>query len=126
MARFYGQVGYGETVEATPESGVWEDKITEIPYYGDVIRNSRNLESGDKANPDITVDNRISIVADQYAIEHFFNIKYVRWAGVPWTVTNVEVQRPRLILQLGSVYNGPTTDIVVTAASASNMKGDLE
>lgn len=108
MARFFGEVGYGESIETPSDSGVWVDNITEFPYQGDVIRNSRNLESGDKLNENIVVANSISIVADQYAIEHFFNIKYVRWAGVLWTVTQVEVKSPRLILDIGSVYNGPT------------------
>lgn len=108
MARFHGEVGYGETVESPPGSGVWVDQITEFPYTGDVIRNSRRLESGEGLNDDISVGNSISIVADQHAIEHFFKIKYVRWAGVLWTVTTVEVRSPRLILSLGSVYNGPT------------------
>ena len=108
MARFHGEVGYGETVESPSGSGVWVDQITEFPYTGDVIRNSRRLESGEGLNDDISVGNSISIVADQHAIEHFFKIKYVRWAGVLWTVTTVEVRSPRLILSLGSVYNGPT------------------
>jgi len=108
MAKFYGEVGYGEAIEDPPNSGVWVDNITEYFYYGDVIRNSRNLESGETLNNDISVGNSISIVADQYAINHFFKIKYVRWAGILWTVTSVEVKSPRLILSLGSVYNGPT------------------
>jgi MFS superfamily sulfate permease-like transporter len=108
MARFYGNVGYGESVESPPESGVWVMQITELPYYGDVNRNTRRLESGDGLNKDITVSNTISILADDHAVEHFHDIKYVMWEGVRWTVTNVEVQRPRLILSLGSVYNGPT------------------
>lgn len=107
MARFHGEVGYGNSEEAPPGSGVWVDIIEEFPYTGDVVRNTRKLESGDSLNDDITVANSISIVADQYAIDHFFNIKYVRWAGVLWTVTLVEVRSPRLILSLGSVYNGP-------------------
>lgn len=108
MARFYGEVGYGDSVETPPESGVWVDIITEFIYQGDVIRNTRMLANNEKLNDDITVSNSISIVADQYAIEHFFNIKYIRWAGVLWTVREVEVRSPRLILHLGSVYNGPT------------------
>jgi hypothetical protein len=108
MARFFGEVGYGDTVETPSTSGVWVDIITEISYFGDVIRNTRKLESGEYLNDDLSVGNSISIVADQYAIEHFFKIKYVRWAGVLWTVTQVEVRSPRLILSLGSVYNGPT------------------
>lgn len=107
MARFHGEVGYGEPVEKTP--GNWVNKITEFPYTGDVIRNVRNLESqGDKVNADISLGNSISIVADEYAIKHFALIKYVRWGGVLWTVPTVEVRRPRLILSLGGVYNGPT------------------
>lgn len=106
MARFHGEVGYGESVEIRP--GVYEDVVTEQVYSGDVIRNTRKLESGEGLNDDITMGNSISIVADQHAIDHFFQIKYVRWAGVNWTVTSVEVRRPRLILSLGSVYNGPT------------------
>lgn len=108
MARFYGAVGYGIPVESPEGSGVWVNEITEFSYFGNVIRNTRRLDSGDGLNKDVSVSNSISIVADEYAIKHFFAIKYVIWEGVRWTVTQVEVQRPRLILSLGSVYNGPT------------------
>jgi hypothetical protein len=30
--------------------------------------------------------------------------------GTLWTLSNVEVQSPRLVLRLGGVYNGPTPD----------------
>jgi hypothetical protein len=79
-----------------------------MSYYGDVVRNSRQLRESDKVNYDLSVGNSISIVADPYASEHFFAIRYVEWAGALWTVSNVEVQSPRLILRLGEVYNGPT------------------
>lgn len=105
MARFHGIVGYTEDqVETTP--GVWDDSIVEFPYTGDVIRDTRKLAPGDGLHSDVTVNNNISILCDKYAIDHYHNIRYVMWEGVRWTVTNVEVQRPRLILSLGSVYNG--------------------
>lgn len=106
MAKFHGRVGYGESVEESP--GVFVDAIIEYSYYGDVVQNSRSLQPRDDLNPAIAVGNSISIVADAYAREHFFAIRYVEWAGVLWTVANVEVQSPRLILRLGEVYNGPT------------------
>lgn len=106
--RFFGEVGYGESEETQSGSGVWVDVITEAPYYGDVVRNTRKSDTGEGINNDITVNNLISIVADDFALQHFFKIRYVRWAGVLWTVTEVEVKSPRLILTLGSVYNGPT------------------
>lgn len=106
MAKFHGRVGYSaEQAETSP--GVWEDTIVEKRYSGDVVRNSRQSREGQNLNNDLSVGNSISIVADAYAYEHFFAMRYVEWSGVLWTVSNVEVQRPRLILQLGEVYHGP-------------------
>lgn len=107
MARFFGKVGYGNSVETPVNSGIWVDNIVELEYYGDVIRNTRKLDDTENLNNNLTVSNSISIVTDQYAIDNFFAIRYVEWAGVFWTVTNVEVQSPRLILSIGNVYNGP-------------------
>jgi len=112
MAKFYGEIGYGETVETAP--GVWADNIVEYHYYGDVVRNTRSLQEGEKLNNDLSVGNSISIVADAYANEHFFAIRYIKWAGTLWTVSDVEVQSPRLLLRLGGVYNGPTPAAPVT------------
>jgi hypothetical protein len=106
MARFYGRIGYAHSVETAP--GVWSEEITERWYYGDVIRNARNLREGENLNPDLSVQNSISIVADAYANDHFFAIRYVEWAGALWTISSVEVQSPRLLLRLGEVYNGLT------------------
>ena len=108
MTRFYGPVGYANSVETASGSGVWEDVITEVPYFGDVLRDTKKDQKGDGLNDDIVINNSISIVTDEYAMEHFFKIKYVMWEGERWTVTNVEVKRPRLILTLGGVYNGST------------------
>ena len=105
MAKFHGAIGFGESVENA--SGVWEDVIVEHKYYGDVIRNTRKLNDGESVNDDLSVLNSISIVANAYANEHFFAIRYIKWAGTLWTVSDVVVQSPRLILTLGGVYNGP-------------------
>lgn len=106
--KFYGEVGYGNTEEVPPGSGVWKDVITERKLYGDVQQASRRLQEDGDLNKEITVSNIISVVADAYASEHFFAIRYVKWAGVLWVVDNVTVQHPRLLLRLGGVYNGPT------------------
>ena len=106
--RFFGAVGYGESSETLPGDGVWKNVITEVEYYGDVIRAIRRLEADNKVNSDLSVNNSISIVADEYAFNNFMNIKYVVWGDVRWVVSAVEVKHPRLILSLGEVYNGPT------------------
>lgn len=106
--RFHGVVGYGESQETEPGSGVWEEVVTEFPYTGDVQRDIRRTEHNEQVIGDIRPNNSISIVADQYANDHYYNMKYVVWNGVRWVVTTVQVQPPRLILSLGGVYNGPT------------------
>jgi len=106
MAKFMGVIGYGHSVETAP--GVWQDVITEVEAYGDVIQTTRRLEFGEQVNPELTVTNTISIVADAYASENYFAIRYVSWMGALWIVNSVEVQSPRLLLRMGEVYHGPT------------------
>ncbi|QBZ73574.1 hypothetical protein SEA_ROSAASANTEWAA_10 [Streptomyces phage RosaAsantewaa] len=105
MARFRGKVGYGESVETAP--GVWEDVITEVTYAGDVLRNSLKFREGQSVNDDLSVSNSISVIADDSLIEQISALRYVVWAGAYWSISEVEVQRPRLLLRLGGVYNGP-------------------
>lgn len=104
MAKFYGAIGYAETVETTP--GVWKEQITERKYYGDLIRNTRRLETADQLNDNINVSNEISIVADPFAISNFHSMRYVELMGAKWKVSSVEVRYPRLILTVGGLYNG--------------------
>lgn len=104
MAKFYGKIGYAETVEVRP--GVKEEQITELNYFGDLVRNSRRLMSTDQLNDNINVANEISILADPFAEQNFHNMRYVEFMGAKWKISNVDVQRPRLILTLGGLYNG--------------------
>ena len=101
--RYYGDIGYFETVETKP--GLFEEKLTFRKAQGDVIRNTKRNQLTSNVNDNIIVNNSISIVADPYAREHFFGIKCVRWQGTLWEVTSVEVQPPRLILELGGPYH---------------------
>lgn len=104
MAKFYGPIGYAVTVETKP--GVWEEQITERYYIGDVIRNTRRLQSTDQVNDDVNISNEISILADPFANGNFHAMRYVGFLGAKWKITSVEVQYPRLLLTLGGVYNG--------------------
>ena len=105
MARFSGLVGFSHTVRTAP--GVSSEVITEKgPYFGDVTRASRSMQQGVTVNAELSTTNTIEIVADDYASENIFAIRFVEWAGTPWIVTEVTVQRPRLLLRLGGVYRG--------------------
>lgn len=107
MARFYGVIGYVETVETEP--GIWEEQTTERSYYGEFVRKTSKFITSGGVNDNINVETEISIVADPYAIQKFCFMRYVEFMGVNWEITKVEVKRPRLILSIGGVYNGPQT-----------------
>lgn len=102
MAKYFGRIGYAEQVETVP--GVWEEKIVEHNYYGDVVRNIRRLESSGNLNDNINVSMEISIVADPYAIQNFHAMRYVEFMGSLWKISSVEVNYPRLILSIGGLY----------------------
>jgi hypothetical protein len=104
MAKFYGEIGYAVTVETRP--GVWEEQITTRMYYGELVRNTRRLQSANQLNDNINVTNEISIVSDPYADQNFHSMRYVEFRGSKWKIINVEVSSPRLILTLGGLYNG--------------------
>ena len=104
MAKWFGTIGFADTVEIRP--GVWEEQITEAKYYGDVIKNSRILQTGDQVNDSINIANQFSIVADPFAKNHFHKMRYIEYLGVKWKISTVEDQRPRLILTIGGLWNG--------------------
>lgn len=105
MAKWYGKIGYAITEETEP--GIWEEKIVERQYFGELVRNlKRNLQNSGEVNDNVNLSNGISIVADPFANLNFCNMRYVEYMGARWKITDVEVQRPRLILSMGGLYNG--------------------
>ena len=104
MNKWCGKIGYCEMVEMKP--GVWSEEITERQYFGELNPNIRKLQNADQLNDDINIQNKLSIVADAYAINNFHSIRYAEFMNARWKITNVEVMHPRLILTLGGVWNG--------------------
>lgn len=107
MARWRGIIGFISDGQVETRPGIWEDVITERSYKGDILgRSHKWLESSDKVNADITIDNQISIIADPFAYQNIHLMKYVEFGGVKWKVESVDIsQRPRMVLSLGGVYN---------------------
>lgn len=103
MAKYFGKIGYGVTEETRP--GIWEEKITEREYSGDILKNYRRLENASSVNDNINISNEFSIIADPFAYENFHSMLYLEYLGTKWKITSVDVQYPRLILSVGGVYN---------------------
>lgn len=104
MAKFAGLIGFATTVETEP--GIWTNELVDKNYVGDVIQTSFRYQNGDKINDDIVMNKRISVIADLFLNENVHTIKYVKYLGVKWIITNIDVQYPRIILTLGGVFNG--------------------
>lgn len=103
MAKQVCAIGFRKAVEVEP--GIWTPMIIERNYACDIFRNTRRYETGQKINDDLQINNQFSIVADAYAAENYFAMCYILFMGAKWKITNVEVQRPRLLLTAGGIYN---------------------
>lgn len=108
--KFYGKVGFGIMTEV--DQDIHRDVITERPYRGDIKRDDLYIDGKKDVNPDLKISQLISFVMDAFAVEHYFNIRYVLWQGVRWNVTNISREPPRLVLRLGDKYNGPKPAVV--------------
>lgn len=107
MAKFAGKIGFGISSQSVP--GVFTETMTEKEYKGDILRSNKNFDTSDNGvNDNLKLSNRVSIVADDFAYQNASVMRYVILGGVRWKITNIEVATPRLILNLGEVYNGPT------------------
>ena len=68
MAKYFGKIAYGVTEETAPD--VYEERVTEREYFGDVQRYARRYQRGEGLNDNLELDNVIFIIADPFAFEH--------------------------------------------------------
>ena len=100
--KWFGKIAFAVQEETSP--GVTEDKLVTRDYYGDVIKAYKSNEDN-QVTLNFTVRNRISVLADPFAMNTFHSIAYITFMGAKWRVSGVEVQYPRLLIELGDVYN---------------------
>lgn len=104
MAKFHGMIGFVSSEETSP--GIHNEIVTERAYRGDILRNNVRWEEASQLNDNLSLNSRVSIVGDAFAYENFPRIRYIKYMGVKWRISTVEIDRPRLVLNLGDVYNG--------------------
>lgn len=104
MAKWYGQIGFEITRETDVD--VWTEDIIERSYYGDILKNSKSAYSPNEINEGFNISNRISFIADPYAKENMYRMKYATFMGTRWKITSVDVDFPRLTISLGGIWNG--------------------
>lgn len=106
--RYSGRVGYvHDAVETIP--GIWEPAIIVKRMRGNVESLTSRSDNNDKVNSDLSTTHRISVVGDKYSFANFMYIRFAEHMGQFWEVNSVQVMgRPRMILNIGGLYNGPT------------------
>lgn len=107
--KWYGQIGFEQDAEQS-EPGIWEaPQIVERNYYGDVLRNNKKNDSSQIVT-DFTVSNQLSVLSDHFLSSNLHKIIYVTFMGSKWKVNSVEIQYPRIILEIGGVYKEESDD----------------
>ena len=104
--KYSGEIGFSLYKETAQD--VWKEEITEKHVYGDVLENRRSWQERNEVNDDLTIQNRISIVANSFVKKNIGAMRYATYGGSKWEITNVDIIYPRIILTLGGVWNGST------------------
>lgn len=107
MAKYCGMIGYSIGKSNPDRPGVITPSLVEKKYYGDILEDKRRWENGNKINDDLDISNRISVLIDDFAIKNLGAIKYATFMGTRWNIKSVSISHPRMILDLGGIYNGP-------------------
>lgn len=124
MTKYYGKIGFIKPEETAP--GVWIEKPIEKKYSGDIIKNVRRWDTrSDGINDNLNLNNSISIIADDFILENTSYIKYVELMGSLWDITMIDIQRPRLILTVGGVYNGPEPESEFDSGAEDSTPEDI-
>lgn len=118
MAKFLGCIGLSEPTEVSP--GIYEEEIREMVVTGEIIRDALDIRHETNIVPDISLGNAVRILLPgprENVGVIVPALRYIRWMGVHWTIKQVEVQYPRLLLRLGGEYNGPIAKDPITSYS---------
>jgi len=104
MTKFSGSVGYVTQTETVP--GVWTPDEIVRQMKGDIIRQSSSSQNDDKVNSDVSFNHRVSLLGDAFAFGNYFDIRWIQINGRKLEVTSVEINRPRIVVTVGGMWNG--------------------
>lgn len=101
--KWYGQIGFEQEAENV-KPGFWEPaEIFERNYYGDVLRKKISHDNSQIVT-DFNISNQLSVLSDEFLNTNLHKIVYVTFMGAKWKVNSVEIEWPRVILDIGGVY----------------------
>ena len=102
MSRFSGKLGFVMTRET--EEGVWLEDVVELPVKGTIRSLYIRTDNSSSVNTNLRLTNEISILMDTKFVNYLETLKYVVWKGSKWEVLSIDVNYPRLTINLGGLY----------------------
>lgn len=106
--RFYDDVIFVIQKEDPNAPGNWKEYRIVKPMRGEWKRLISKWTPGSKVIDDKRVNNQLEIIADSFALANFTQIRSIKWRGLEWSVNTVTLNPPRLVLEIGDLYNAGT------------------
>jgi len=104
--KFSGDAGFAIEVESN-RPGVYKEDIVERRVRGDVLNAGYNYTTdASSTSDDTSIQNRLSIIMDAFLKEHLGDLRYITYMGVKWKISGFTINAPRIIINLGGIYNG--------------------
>ena len=106
--KYYDDVTFVLQQEDPQAPGDWKEYKIVKPYMGDWKRVESRWNPGSNLIDDKRVNNQLEIISDPFAVTNFTHIRCVKWMGHEWAVTTVTLRPPRIVLEIGGLYNAST------------------
>lgn len=105
MGKYHDKIGF---VIPKTVNGRTVFEPVEVSAYGEMTQYNFKWNSDQtQLNDQIRLNNVLSIVCKPFLIQNLTYLKYVWYQGTRWSISNVQISHPRLILNIGEAYNGP-------------------
>ncbi len=102
--KYTGKIGFA--VMKNEGEGIYTEEIEEKVYYGDLLSSRWNNENNQNStNTNVRLNNSISVICDKYLSENISVIRYITYKNSKWCITGIEIQPPRIIINIGGIYN---------------------
>jgi len=106
--KYYDDVTFVLQQEDPQAPGDWKEYTIVKPYMGDWKRVESRWNQGSNLIDDKRVNNQLEIISDPFAVTNFTHIRCVKWMGHEWAVTTVTLRPPRIVMEIGGLYNAST------------------
>ena len=106
--KYYDDVTFVLQQEDPQAPGVWKECKIVKPYMGDWKRVESRWNPASNVIDEKRVNNQLEIISDPFAVTNFMHIRCVKWMGHEWAVTTVTLRPPRIVMEIGGLYNAST------------------